>query len=315
MIIYLENKDIIKKKWDECIRHSVNERIYAYSWYLNIVAPEWNALVLDDYQAVFPVIQNKKMGVTYVYQPYFTQQLGLFTPLLLTPELVEAFLKKLFELFPFVQINLNAHNKLPSSFKYSSSRINYELDLISPYPELKQLYSKNTKRNLKKAQKAGFTIFKNLKPELVGEMFKKDRGSSLNVYTDEDYHTLNRLIYKAMDRGKAEVWGAYSLNNTLVTSAVFVRDSRRYTFLFSGNTPEGKENGAMFYLIDSFIETYAETKMILDFEGSMDPNLARFYKGFGAQLINYPYIYRNKLPFYVNIFLQLKNKIRKFLPY
>jgi len=315
MINYLEHNDIVKKKWDDCIQHSVNERIYGYSWYLNIVAPEWSALVLDDYHAVFPIIQNKKMGINYVYQPHFTQQLGLFTPLLLTPQLVEDFLKKLFELFPFVQINLNAHNKLPSSFSHHQMRYNYELDLISPYEHLKQAYSKNTKRNLKKAQKAGFTIFKNLKPELVGEMFKRNKGNALKVYSDDDYHILNRLIYQAIEKGKAEVWGSFSIHNTLVASAVFVRDQKRFTFLFSGNTEEGKENGAMFYLIDAFIEAHAETKMILDFEGSMDSNLARFYSSFGAQLIKYPHIYRNKLPFYINWPLQIKNKFKKIIPF
>lgn len=315
MIYYFENKDIVKKKWDDCIRHSVNERIYAYSWYLNIVAPDWSALILDDYQAVFPIVHKKKWSVTYAFQPHFTQQLGLFTPLLITPELVESFLSKLFELFPFVQINLNAHNNLPSSFHFSFSKSNYELDLISPYESLRNSYSKNTKRNIKKAHKAGLNIFKNLKPELVSEMFKKDRGSRLKVYSESDYLTLNQLIYKAISRGKAEVWGAYSKYNTLIASAVFIKDSKRFTFLFSGNSKEGKENGAMFFLIDSFIETHAENKMILDFEGSMDQNLARFYKSFGSQLVKYPHVYRNKLPFYINILLFFKNKVRKLNPF
>lgn len=306
MIVYLENKDIAKRKWDECISHSVNERIYAYSWYLNIVAPEWSALVLDDYQAVFPVVHQKKMGISYAYQPFFTQQLGLFTPLLLTPELVESFLEKLFEIFPFVQINLNSHNKLSKKLNCFHLRDNYELDLISPYEDLKLSYSKNIKRNIKKAHKAKLTIFKNLKPDLVGDMFKKDKGKNLKVYRDLNYFTLNKLIYKAIEKGKAEVWGAYSLQNSLLASAVFVKDSRRFTFLFSGNTLEGKENGAMFYLIDSFIEAHAESKMILDFEGSMDSNLARFYKGFGSQLIKYPHIYKNSLPFYLKIALNIK---------
>ncbi len=148
----------------------MNERIYAYSWYLDIVAPEWSALILDDYQAVFPLVHQKKMGFKYAYQPFFTQQLGLFTPILLTPELLHSFLDKLFEIFPFIQINLNTHNQPDSSKIYFQLKKNYELDLISPHSFLKKKYSKNTKRNLKKAQKAGLTVFKNLKPELVVEL-------------------------------------------------------------------------------------------------------------------------------------------------
>jgi hypothetical protein len=314
MIRFVEHKDIVKKKWDDCVRHSVNERIYAYSWYLNIVAPEWDALVLDDYQAVFPIIHKRKMGVDYVFQPFFTQQLGLFTPLLLTPDLVESFLEELKKQYKFIQINLNIHNKLPSSYNNPCLRNNFEVYLISDHEDLKKAYSKNTKRNLKKAQKAGLTIFKNLKPELVGEVFKKNRGKGLAVYSSDDYHILNRLIYKGIEKGKAEVWGAFSKENNLIASAIFVKDSRRFTFLFSGNTEEGKEKGAMFYLLDSFIEAQSGTKMIMDFEGSMDPNLARFYKSFGAQLIRYPHIYHNKLPFYINLSLKTKSILNNLIP-
>lgn len=311
MIRFLKNQDIIKKKWDDCIAFSVNERAYAYSWYLDIVAPEWSALVLDDYQAVFPVVHQKKMGIDYAFQPFFTQQLGLFTPLLLSPELLHSFLDKLMEIFPFIQMNLNIHNQPDASKIQFQLKKNYELDLISPYPFLKKEYSKNTKRNLKKAQKAGLTVFKNLKPELVGELFKQNKGSKLKVYSTEDYKRLNRLAYKAIEKGRAQVWGVYSKHNSLLAAAIFLKDNRRFTFLFSGLNEEGRENGAMVYLLDAFIEAYAEHKMILDFEGSMDSNLARFYKSFGAQLIHYPHIYYNNLPFYINASLYLKNLFKK----
>jgi hypothetical protein len=221
MIRFVENQDIVKKKWDKCIAFSVNERFYAYSWFLDIAAPGWDALILDDYQAVFPVLKAKKFGVTYVFQPFFTQQLGLFTPLLISTDLVESFLHKLFELFPFVEINLNAHNKVNYSHKYADSKINYELDLISPYSLLKKNYSSNTKRNLKKAHKASLSIFKNIRPELVTQLFRNDKGKTLKVYTNNDYLKFNQLAYKAIEKGKAEVWGAYSQQNTLLASAIF----------------------------------------------------------------------------------------------
>ncbi len=123
------------------------------------------------------------------------------------------------------------------------------------------------------------------------------------------------MVYKAVEKGKAQVWGVYSEHNSLVAAAIFVRDNRRFTFLFSGLNEEGKESGAMVYLLDSFIEEHAEDKMILDFEGSMDPNLARFYKSFGAQLIHYPHIYYNNLPFYIKAPMYLRNFIKKKLSF
>lgn len=308
MIQFIDNQNINKKKWDHCIDHSVNARIYAYSWYLNIVAPDWGALILDDYQAVFPVVSRKKMGVSYAFQPVFTQQLGLFTPLLLTPQLVESFLNKLISLFPLVQINLNSHNKLNPNFSGIKKYKNHELDLIIPYHEIQKNYSKNVKRNLKKAQIAQLNIFKNIKPEAISSLFRSNKGKEIKKLTDHDYQKLHQLIYKAMGIGKAEVWGVFTKENNLCAGAIFVKDNHRHIFLFSATNQEARENGAMTYLIDAYLEANAGTKNIFDFEGSNDANLARFYKSFGSQLVHYPHIYRNKLPWFISIPLKMKQK-------
>lgn len=312
MIKYLTNEQINTKKWDACIQDSVNGRVYAESWYLNIVAPEWGAMVMDDYQAVFPIISRKKMGVSYAFQPVFTQQLGLFTPLLITSELLDSFLQKLIKLFPHIQLSLNIHNKIPNSFPYSELKVNHELDLIESHSEIKSNYSKNLKRNIKKAQKAELTIFKNLKPEIVIELFKNNKGKQLNSFKETNYHTLNRLIYKALGKGKAEIWGAFNEKNNLCAAAIFIREKRRLIFLFSATSDEAKKNGAMPYLIDSYIEAYSGTKRILDFEGSNDPNLARFYKSFGSSTIHYPFINYSSLPWYIILPWKLKNWLKRF---
>jgi len=45
MIIYHKHHEIDRDRWDECIRKSFNGIIYAYSWYLDIVSPQWEALI------------------------------------------------------------------------------------------------------------------------------------------------------------------------------------------------------------------------------------------------------------------------------
>ena len=52
---------------------------YAYSWYLDIMAPGWEALVDDDYDSVFPV-PFKQIWIKYIATPAFLQQLGAFSP-------------------------------------------------------------------------------------------------------------------------------------------------------------------------------------------------------------------------------------------
>ena len=50
MVSYLRHNEIDKGKWDACIRLSENSLVYAYSWYLDIIHPGWEAMVKDDEQ-------------------------------------------------------------------------------------------------------------------------------------------------------------------------------------------------------------------------------------------------------------------------
>jgi len=64
----------------------------------------------------------------------------------------------------------------------------------------------------------------------------------------------------------------------------------------AASNEEGKKLGAMFFLVDNFIKTNAEKEIILDFEGSMIPGVARFYSGFGSIPETYFQLKFNRLP-------------------
>jgi len=290
LISYLTHKQINKRKWDECISSSVNGRIYAYSWYLDIMADNWDALVLDNFQAVFPLPFRKKLGVYYVYQPVFTQQLGLFSKIQLSPQLIIDFLNHIPKHFKFVNLNLNQHNCIYGNTVNHEVRKNIEMDLISEYQLIKANYSTNLKRNLKKAQAAKLTVFENLRPESVIQLFQANKGKQINVYAEDDFKRLLRLIYKGMHMKHVEVWGIFSSENNLCAAAIFLRSHRRITFLFSGANEYAVQNAALPYLLDAYIEANSERELIFDFEGSNIESLARFYLGFGSQPISYSQI-------------------------
>ena len=84
-IHYLTYRQIDKTKWDACIDNAPNGLVYAYSYYLDSMAKNWDALVLSagpdtstEYEAVMPLTWNKKYGIHYLYQPAFTACLGVF---------------------------------------------------------------------------------------------------------------------------------------------------------------------------------------------------------------------------------------------
>ena len=92
--VYVENKNIDKVKWDRCIETAGNGLIYANSFYLDAMAKHWDAIVLNDYEAVMPLTWNKKYGIYYLYQPFLCASLGVFGNNL-TGEILYSFLNNI----------------------------------------------------------------------------------------------------------------------------------------------------------------------------------------------------------------------------
>jgi hypothetical protein len=310
MIKYLKYEHIDKEKWDDCISKSFNGVIYAYSWFLDVVCEEWEGLVEGDYERVFPINFRKKLGINIIFQPFFTQQLGVFSQTELTPSVLNDFLKAIPAKYRVVDLNLNIHNKpdLPD-FRFTPL-VNHELDLIGDYETIRQNYSSNARRNLSKAESAGLTLVKGIKPDDVIALFRANRGQHIRVLKDANYLKLKRLIYTCIYKRIGEVYGVYSAENELCAGAVFFKIHKKAIFIFSGLSPEGREKRAMFFLVDHFIKEHSSTHLTLDFEGSNDEALSRFYKGFGSSRIDFMRISRNTLPAYLKIPFNIYRKRR-----
>ncbi len=300
MIRYLQHDEIDLEKWDNCIRRAFNGNIYALSWYLDVVHRGWEALVEDDYIRVMPLTGNKKYGIYYLFQPFFAQQLGIFSIEILNSSILNRFIAAIPSRFRFAQVNLNVHNHPhPEDYQLVTNR-NFLLDLISGYPKLSAHYTTNTRRNLKKARTSGLMLVKGMAPDLLTDMFRQNKGKQVKHWHDIHYQRLHQLMYKAMFKNMGMMVGVYTGHNELCAGAFFLKDQRHLTFLFSATTPEARKNGAMTFLLDTVIKEFSETALVLDFEGSNDENLARFYRGFGAQEVSYYRLEINRFPFPVN---------------
>lgn len=310
-IRYLKQHEIDHNKWDNCIAHSFNGLVYGYSWYLDAVCQEWHALVEEDYERVWPLIVKRKYGIDLLYQPFFTQQLGLFSRKILNSELLEKFIKAIPRKFKYAEISLNALNKIESEKYHVIPQLNLELDLINPYEKIKNKYSKNLKRNLKKAGTQNLGINRSIKPDEAIRLFRENRGKNLKHLKEADYLRFKRLVYTAIYKGMADVYGVYSAMNEICAAAIFIRSHNRASFVFSGLSEYGKELGAMSYLIDTYIQDHAERHLTFDFEGSNDEGLAHFYKSFGAQEVWYPKLIINRLNSLQALFFNYHRSLKK----
>lgn len=164
MIRYYRHSEIDKSRWDNCIKASPAGIAYAASWYLDLVSPGWEALIEDDYAAVFPLTSRRKYGFNYLFQPFFTQQAGLFVQdEFIHAEKTKLFLESIPSKFKLIEINLNTSNQIESFGDFNiSKRRTHHLSLKKSIDELRKNYSDNLKRNLKKQN---FQI-KKLNPEM-----------------------------------------------------------------------------------------------------------------------------------------------------
>ena len=301
MITYLTHQQIDKTRWDACIAQASNGLVYAWSWYLDIVHPGWEALVEisgDNYLIVMPITNKQKYCIHYLCQPFFVQQLGIFSTTGVTAEMTQAFLKAIPPKYRLVEIRLNEQNLLVPAPKGFALHRNHLLDLNSNYEMLFSEYHENTKRNLKKSLKYNLQLVEGTPVQKVIELFRNDRGVTVKHWGDAEYARLERLVAVALSSSNAFVYGVKAIDNDeIICGAIFMVSHHRITFLFSGNSSQGKAVQAMTFLMDQVIRKYAGQPLVLDFEGSDNDDLARFYQGFGGRPISYPsFTYRWKNP-------------------
>jgi len=295
-IKYLQNSEIDRKKWDRCIATSLQQLPYAYSWYLDAAAENWDAIVINNYEAVFPLPWKKKWGVRYVYPPFFIQQLGLFSR---TPQdsfVIDTVLKEAAKHFKFIELYLNFADAPSAAF---AVRQNFELNLNS---FSLQNYSENARRNIKKAEALSLQVKKASSATNIIAMFRKGRGAQVKTLDNQDYKRLERILHACEQRSAVQHYEVYSLEGHLCAGACLLKTAGRVNFIFSGNTDEGKKSGAMHFLIEYMIKEQAGNEIVFDFEGSNDENLARFYQSFAAENKPYSFVKLNNLPFPYNLF-------------
>ncbi|MFT6717533.1 MAG: lipid II:glycine glycyltransferase (peptidoglycan interpeptide bridge formation enzyme) [Saprospiraceae bacterium] len=292
-LVARENIDI--KKWDACIEAS-SSLPYAYSWYLDGMCLTWSALIIEknnEYTVCFPIPWKIKLGIKYVYPPFFIQQLGLYC---INGDVdTQSFIQKVTDEFKWVEMYLS------SKVDRAEVRCNMVLKLDEPYEKLLLGYSTNHKRNLKKASKVGIRIEDSDDAECAIKLFLEDKGSLFPHLKKEHYDAFHVVCKKAASLGKFQVLNAVGTGGQVICSALFFITKARIVFAFSGNSVEGKDAAALFVLLDEIIKRNQNKSVTLDFEGSENEGLQRFYKGFGASQEDYYYFKNSRLPFPLNL--------------
>ncbi len=270
MLRHLTNKEINREAWNRSIALSHNELPYAYVWFLDVVSPQWEALILGDYEYVMPLPVKQKFGIKYLVQPCWTQQLGIFSSQPISAEIMKMFLAKI----PYLSYDFNLNFANVSGCEKPNSII----ALNRPYEEICKAFTQNTRRNISKAKNANLLV-KQIDYQLLVGFWQGN-----NSYKSAECATMLPLLFEAAKQNNVgRFYGVYTADNELVATLMTLETKHRIVYLVPTSNERGKELSAMFLLVDYLLKMNAETDKIFDCEGSQIAGVARFYAGFGAQ--------------------------------
>lgn len=297
MIRKIVHKNIDRKKYQNCIQNAINYRIYAEDWYLDIVTEgKWDCLVLGDYEAIMPLPFKRKLGIKYIMQPLFCQQLGVFSPNFLDENKFKQFENKLSK-NPVGSYHFNEENT--KDFKpIGSIKVNHLLNLNRDYSILHNNFKKDRKKDIRRIEKMDVIIVNDLdKVEFTNELISK--------YPDfkEFYLStiFNNLIDELVQRNQV-IFYKLLIDNVLVSTAFLIKSKKSTILMFSSRDKSNLYKGSFAFLLNQFIKDNANTDMVLDFEGSMLKNIASFNESFGAEIAEYAVLENSKKELIQNYF-------------
>ncbi len=291
-IRYLRNNEIDKTKWDKCIEFAYQSLIYGYSWYLDITAPGWGALVLGDYEAVMPLPLKSKGKVLYAYQPFYTQQLGVYSQMDRVD--VSLFVEHLPQKIKYLNLNLNETNT--ADIGLVRENMNYILDISRDYESVSASYNRNCRRNLKKSYQVKRNEVRDISPKVFSRFIESNLDDQIKRIGKVEYELLERLCTILINKGKGEIVALKDEKDEIHAAGLYIFSNDRLIFSTCASSPHGKSNQAMYRIVDSQIKKYAGKFKWYDFSGSNIKGIAYFNSTFGARPVTYPTIKINRLP-------------------
>ena len=291
-IRYIRHRHIDQKKWEECLAGAVNSLIYAKADYLNAMSPGWDALVLGDYEAIMPITHKRKGGIRYVCQPAFCQQLGVFYKDADTQKRVPDFLQIVSSKFRLVEIFLNDQNATQDAIAECT---NFILPLHKNYADLAANYKNELTRNLKQSKKFNLQYSACNQAARAIELFRQQIGSR-TALKPEDYVHFTQIAEKWLLEGRVLVRQVTQENGELLAMSLFLKDEKRIYNIAPTTLANGRTQGANHFLLDELIKEFSGSDLVLDFEGSDLPGVARFYQKFNPVCQPYYFYKSNTLP-------------------
>lgn len=238
------------------------------------------------YDAVMPVPLRRKWGVWRVHQPFFCQLLGVFSR---DPAFdAEPFYRAVYRQFRYGSVWQTSAYPTPAvPFNLVRQLSTQVLDLSATYPALYARYTPDRRRNLRRAQSAGWQIQERADIEPLLLLFRGNHANGIDGGVGEWAYAILRTLYAELHKRNMATLLYAGRTEKFDAGVLFVRDENRLIYLFNAATETGRRGNARTLLIDRIIQENAgqaapNPPLLLDFESPEKPSIRSFYASFGA---------------------------------
>lgn len=290
-IRYVQGHEIDRLKWDACVSNASNGLIFGNKIFLDMLADNWNAIVIDDYKAVMPLPWRKTFFVAYYYRVPFLAQSGLFGKV--DDSLHKQLRKKIFSKIKFGDLVLNFDNAAIAKELSAAPATNMILPLDNDYTTLRKKYHRDLEKSLKRAVRYEHIYVADDNLKQVISLFRKNYAGKIRKVRGVDFERFTGLCLHLQQENKAIVRKVTDGKGRLVAASLLLKDAKRIYNMLNVVMPEGRRKLANHFLFDNLVSEFSGSGLIFDFEGSEVPGIRKFYESFGA--INEPYFMCRKI--------------------
>jgi hypothetical protein len=259
----------LRRKYEQLVASQDRIGFFDQIWVQDILHPTWQYLVNEQQIPLIRIPVSKKMGLKAFLQPLFVRSLPVFRALS-NKEI--GFLKAQW----FLHLNLDS----PQVKEESKNTGQYQLlQWTEDITAIRAGYSENMKRNLKKSK--GLHLLP-INYHQFQEFFIAQKGENIGNLNAAAWMRLAHLFATAHEKEQAMSMGVFS-GADLLAVGLFFRFKEQLYFMKGTLNAQGKEKGALVFLIDAVLERFASECTSLDFVGSNQESIAAFYRKFGAE--------------------------------
>jgi GNAT acetyltransferase-like protein len=275
--------------------------IFEQPWWLDALAPgRWDAAVVrrgEKVVARLPYVRRRRLGLTIVGQPRFTQTLGpwlaptegkyarrLETEKKLLGQLID-------QLPPFDFYRQGFSPTLTNWLPFywagfaATIRYTYRIEDLTDLDRVKSEFQDHVRRGIRKAEGAVEVDHDYPLEDLLrlDEQSYARRGAS----SAEAHELVRRLDDACAARGARRIFAAVDGKGRVQAALYVIWDDRTCYALVNARDPELQTHGSNTLLYWEAIRLASDVSRVFDFEGSMLEPVEHYFRGFGGRQTPY----------------------------